>query len=94
MKTNTLHLAYIALIVVFAATLLLSFPYSLYIFATIKALIILFIFMHFHKMNRYSHFYLIFGFFLLGILIMGILDDVKFRPKSESKEASSQILAL
>lgn len=79
MHTTRIHLAYLSLLVIFAITVLFSFPYSLYFFATLKASIILVIFMHFLNSEKITKIYVFISIALLGIGLIGILDDLVLR---------------
>jgi heme/copper-type cytochrome/quinol oxidase subunit 4 len=79
MQTRSLHLAYLALLLVLGLTITFTFPFSMYFFATIKALIILFYFMHVRHSDEASKTYLILAFALLGVAVFGIWDDIAFR---------------
>ncbi|MGE3610597.1 MAG: hypothetical protein AB7I27_13485 [Bacteriovoracaceae bacterium] len=79
MRTKSIHLAYLSLLILLVITILFSFPYSLYLFATIKALIIISIFMHLSHAEEISKIYLFFALALLGIAFIGIIDDYVFR---------------
>lgn len=79
MQTRSLHLAYVSLLIVLGLTVTLSFPFSMYVFATIKALIILFFFMHVRQSDEASKTYLILAVALLVIAMVGIWDDIAFR---------------
>lgn len=79
MHTTRIHLAYISLLVLLAITVLFSFPYSMYFFATLKASIILIIFMHFLKSEEISKIYVFMAIALLGIAVFGTLDDLVLR---------------
>ena len=80
MKTTQLHLAYIGLILLLTLTILISFPYSMYLFATMKAALIVIFFMKISKSENASKLYMFIAVALMGIILLGTLDDVLLRP--------------
>lgn len=79
MSAKSIHLSYLALLAILAITVTVHFPFSMYFFATVKAAIILFFFMHVARSETASRLYLFMAFALLLIGIAGFLDDVIFR---------------
>lgn len=80
MKTKDLHLAYMGLIILLTLTILVSFPYSMYLFATLKASLIVIFFMRISKSENASKLYMFIALALMGIILIGTLDDVVLRP--------------
>lgn len=79
MQTRAIHLAYLSLLLILGLTVALSFPFSLYVFAIIKSLIILFFFMHIQRSDEASRLYIFLAVALMAIIIVGVWDDIAFR---------------
>ena len=80
------HLAYAGLLLLLGITVGVSFlqiPHKeliSYGFATLKALLILFVFMKFHQTNFTSKLYFVLGFVGVANLILYVMNDLLFRP--------------
>lgn len=79
METRSIHLAYVSLLILLGLTTLLHFPMSLYFFAGLKALVILYIFMGFRKTDEPSKIFMFLALVTLAVMILFIYDDVAFR---------------
>jgi len=80
MNKKSIQLTYIALILLLAITVYISFPYSMYLFATMKALLILLFFMRITTAEKASKLYMFIALSLLAVMVFGVLDDVTIRP--------------
>lgn len=80
MSLKSYTLAYVLLVVLLAMTILLPFQQSLYVYATLKAGIIFFVFMHALSTEKTVKLYLVLAVFLVTVLVVGVLDDQLFRP--------------
>ena len=86
-QTNKLIVAYVALIAFLSATILTSFinlghlnDALAFVFAMAKALTILYFFMQFKSFDANNRILFLLGILTLIILILGVMDDVFFRP--------------
>lgn len=79
MKTMNIHLGYFSLLIILCLTIFWHFPFSLYLFALIKSLIILYAFMNFRRAGKDSHIYFLLSLLTLGILFIFVYDDLHFR---------------
>ena len=79
MTAKQIHLAYAALLLVLLVTVFVHFPFSLYLFALIKSMIILTVFMKLNQTDEASKIYLIIAVATLAVMGLFVWDDLYFR---------------
>ena len=80
MENKKTHFAYLGLLLLLTLTILISFPFSMHLFATMKASLIAIFFMNITKSEDASKLYMFIALALMGIILIGTLDDVVLRP--------------